>query len=131
MRVVWSIYLVFMLLLLPSGSPKAQHRVLDVAFEAIDHQSTSTDTAENVCFVVGAEANILATTPLAPHCVTPIARTLSHCARTVEHNTSQSKATNAIDSTMASLRYGLFNHKILFVSHPRLHYLNRYVRLII
>ena len=69
-------------------------------------------------------------TPIASN-VTPLVRTLTHAERTSAHKVEHSKVVGAIDSATAAARYGLYNHKILFVSLSRLHYLNRLMRLII
>lgn len=58
-------------------------------------------------------------------------RTLHRTVRTAERCVHNGRVMSAIDSTMSASRYGLYNHRILFVSHARLHYLNRLVRLII
>lgn len=63
--------------------------------------------------------------------LSPVARTLPRTLRMAEREHEFTKATRAIDSTMATTRYGLYNHKILFVAHPRLYYLCRMMRLII
>lgn len=70
------------------------------------------------------------TTPIASN-ITPLVRTLTHAERTTAHKVEHSKVVGAIDSATAAARYGLYNHKILFVSLSRLHYLNRLMRLII
>lgn len=69
-------------------------------------------------------------TPIASN-ITPLVRTLTHVERTSAHKVEHSKVVGAIDSATAAARYGLYNHKILFVSLSRLHYLNRLMRLII
>ena len=63
--------------------------------------------------------------------ITPLSRTLPRSLRSTEQSHNISRIVNAIDSTMAATRYGLYNHKILFVSHSRHYYLYRFVRLII
>ncbi|MBQ5737244.1 MAG: hypothetical protein IKY50_03355 [Alistipes sp.] len=65
------------------------------------------------------------------HSITPLSRTLPRSLRHSEHQHNTSRVVSAIDSTMAASRYGLYNHKILFVSHARHYYLCRLVRLII
>lgn len=69
-------------------------------------------------------------TPIASN-ITPLVRTLTHAERTSAHKVEHSRVVGAIDSATAAARYGLYNHKILFVSLSRLHYLNRLMRLII
>lgn len=69
-------------------------------------------------------------TPISSN-ITPLVRTLTHAERTSAHKVEHSKVVGAIDSATAAARYGLYNHKILFVSLSRLHYLNRLMRLII
>lgn len=65
------------------------------------------------------------------HTITPAVRTLHRTISTAERQVQQIKATGSIDSTTAAARYGLYNHKILFVSHSRHYYICRLVRLII
>lgn len=63
--------------------------------------------------------------------VVPIIRTLSRTSLSAERMFQYSKAVSSIDTTTAASRYGLYNHKILFVSLARIYYLNRLMRLII
>lgn len=63
--------------------------------------------------------------------VTPVARTLHRILRPNYKTWQTDVAVRAIDSTMATPRYGLYNHKILFYAHPRHYYLNGLMRLII
>lgn len=78
-------------------------------------------------------STLLSTTPTsgAAQSITPVVRTLPRGVRGVDNSHSMSRAVSAIDSTTAAARYGLYNHKILFVSYARYHYLYRLVRLII
>jgi hypothetical protein len=62
---------------------------------------------------------------------TPSVRTLPRSPRLQTRIDSYSVAVRTIDSTQAKSRAGLFNHKILFYTHPRHYYLNGLVRLII
>ena len=82
---------------------------------------------------IGTSAPLLSTTATTaqPSSIAPIARTLPRVVRTTERSLGYACAVSAIDSTMAAMRYGLYNHKILFVSLARYHYLYRLVRLII
>lgn len=76
-----------------------------------------------------------ASSPMAPsevsssHSVAPAMRTMVRGNRNVEPMLRLAAATRSIDSTVAASRQGLYNHKILFVSLARLHYLNRLMRL--
>ena len=63
--------------------------------------------------------------------ITPIARTLHRTLRIHDKTSETSVAVRAIDSTTAGQRYSLYNHKILFYTHPRHYYLNGLMRLII
>ena len=73
----------------------------------------------------------ITTTHSSTHSITPLSRTLPRSLRISERTSTTARAISAIDSTMAASRYGMYNHKILFVSHPRHYYLSRYVRLVI
>lgn len=63
--------------------------------------------------------------------IAPIVRTLPRTTRQLTRLDSSTMAVRSIDSTQAKSRAGLFNHKILFFTHPRHYYLNGLVRLII
>lgn len=77
--------------------------------------------------------SLLSSTPtsISTYNLTPISRTLPRSLRNSEYFHNTTRSVSAIDSTMAASRYGLYNHKILFVSHARYYYLCRLVRLII
>lgn len=107
--------------------------------------SAETVDATRVCKVVpmgdehrawsGVVEQMHTLTPLAPSIanaavsVLPMVRTVARTTRSAETLVRVIAATHAIDSTTASSRYGMYNHKILFVSLSRLHYLNRLMRL--
>ncbi len=61
--------------------------------------------------------------------VTPIMRTSTWHLRSISRHEIVLAAIRSIDSVVASSRHGLYNHKILFRTHPRLLYLNRESRL--
>ncbi len=61
----------------------------------------------------------------------PAVRTLHGMSRSEYRTFAHTKAVSSIDSTTAAHRYGLYNHKILFASYPRIYYLCRLMRLII
>lgn len=63
--------------------------------------------------------------------VAPVVRNIARSIRTVTRVDISAVAVRSIDSTQAKSRAGLFNHKILFYTHPRHYYLNGLVRLII
>lgn len=71
------------------------------------------------------------TSTITPTSVTPAVRSISRSNLSSERTFQYSKAVSAIDTTTAASRYGLYNHKILFVSLSRIYYLNRLMRLII
>ena len=91
------------------------------------------DGAASEYCLVDASAPLLSTTTTTAQSssIAPIVRTLPRAARTTERSFAYTGAVSAIDSTTATMRYGLYNHKILFVSLARYHYLCRLVRLII
>ena len=66
-----------------------------------------------------------------PRLLTPEVRTINSPSRNAERTSAHQKVTTAIDSTTTATRYGLYNHKILFVSIARHHYICRLRRLII
>lgn len=70
-------------------------------------------------------------TPMSQSNFTPAVRTLHGMLRTEARTFANTKAVSSIDSTTATHRYGLYNHKILFASYPRIYYLCRMMRLII
>ena len=63
--------------------------------------------------------------------LTPAVRTLRGISRHEVRTAAHSKIISAIDNTTTAQRYGLYNHKILFVSLPRIHYLCWMMRYII
>ncbi|MBQ5737724.1 MAG: hypothetical protein IIV55_01595 [Alistipes sp.] len=73
----------------------------------------------------------LTTTNQLSQASTPAVRTLPRTLRHVPRCTACSAAVRSIDSTTTASRYGLYNHKILFYTHPRHYYLNGLMRLII
>lgn len=73
----------------------------------------------------------IATNSSTPQSVTPSIRTIHNVVRSAERALHNTKAINAIDATTLAHRYGLYNHKILFVSVARHHYVCRLRRLII
>ena len=132
------IVLIFTLLLLPllqlsaeattipcklfeASTPKAESS----SSEHSDNHTETTFTAE-----VHPMLSTTATSGV-QHSITPAVRTLHRTMNSAERQSQHIKATGSIDSTTAAARYGLYNHKILFVSHSRHYYLNRLVRLII
>ncbi len=66
-----------------------------------------------------------------PRLLTPEVRTINGPSHNAERTSSHQRVSTAIDSTTTATRYGLYNHKILFVSIARHHYICRLRRLII
>lgn len=62
------------------------------------------------------------------HIVAPV-RTVARTSRSSDSLLRLSMAVRSIDATTTTNRYGLYNHKILFVSHSRFYYLNCLSRL--
>lgn len=77
------------------------------------------------------ECVAIATNPSLPQSITPTLRTIQRTGNTHGRIHQYSRASTAIDSTTSTTRYGLYNHKILFVSIARHHYICRLRRLII
>ena len=73
----------------------------------------------------------IATSTSAPRTLTPEVRTIHSLTRNVERTSQHQRVSTAIDSTTTATRYGLYNHKMLFVSIARQHYVCRLRRLII
>lgn len=88
----------------------------------------TTDTHEPR-FELSEGVALLAPTTTMAHATPPSVRTLPRQHRTSAGASSLQCALKSIDATTTASRYGMYNHKILFVSHARLHYLNRLVRL--
>lgn len=107
--------------LFEASTPKAESS----SSERSDNHAEATFTAE-----VHPMLSTTATSGV-QHSITPAVRTLHRTMSSAERQSQHIKATGSIDSTTATARYGLYNHKILFVSHSRHYYLNRLVRLII
>lgn len=63
--------------------------------------------------------------------VTPVVRTTLRTNNSIERAQQYTRTTAAIDNTTTAARYELYNHKILFVSKARYHYVYRLRRLII
>lgn len=93
-----------------------------------DESSTSSRNAE---FDEGYEPLVALCSSTSSSSVAPAVRTLYGASRPSARTSTYTRAVSAIDSTTVSQRYGLFNHKILFTSLPRIHYLCRLMRLII
>lgn len=105
----------------------ANERVCTI--DTVSHTAASTATPEQPT-IDRYEAPSL----LAPRTITNggsvqtvVARTL-RTLRLVERFSTEASAVRTIDSTVAN-RYGLYNHKILFVSRARHYYLYRLERL--
>lgn len=77
------------------------------------------------------ECVAITTNPSLPQSITPTLRTIQRTNNTLWRTHQYSRISAAIDSTTSATRYGLYNHKILFVSNVRYHYVCRLRRLII
>ena len=102
--------------------------------QTIGYDVTDNYTAEHEEITLMACDNndaALTTNNSTPRILTPEVRTLHSVSRNAERTSSHQRASTAIDSTTTATRYGLYNHKILFVSIARHHYICRLRRLII
>lgn len=118
------------MLLLPELVSGAEVRVVVSCGAELTADSADAADADQVISVSTPALFAAPSTPIASN-ITPLVRTLTHAERTSAHKVEHSKVVGAIDSATAAAHYGLYNHKILFVSLSRLHYLNRLMRLII
>ena len=118
------------MLLLPELVSGAEVCVVVSCGAELTADSADATDADQVISVSTPALYAAPSTPIASN-ITPLVRTLTHAERTSVHKVEHSKVVGAIDSATAAARYGLYNHKILFVSLSRLHYLNRLMRLII
>ena len=132
------IVLIFTLLLLPLQQLSAEAttipcKLLEAStYKAENSSSERSDNHAEATFTAEVHPMLSTTaTSGAQHSITPAVRTLHRTMSSAERQSQHVKATGSIDSTTAAARYGLYNHKILFVSHSRHYYLNRLVRLII
>ncbi len=132
------IVLIFTLLLLPLLQLSAEAttipcKLLEAStYKAESSSSEHSDNHAEATFTAEVHPMLSTTaTSGAQHSITPAVRTLHRTMSSAERQSQHVKATGSIDSTTAAARYGLYNHKILFVSHSRHYYLNRLVRLII
>lgn len=102
--------------------------------QTIGYDVTDNYTAEHEEITLMACNNndaALTTNSSTPRILTPEVRTLHSVSRNAERTSSHQMVSTAIDSTTTATRYGLYNHKILFVSIARHHYICRLRRLII
>lgn len=133
------IALIFTLLLLPLLQLSAEAETIPCKYISASTPMTESEAAKSgdnkpreTTFTAELQPLLSTTAPsCAQHSITPAVRTLHRSMSSTERLIQHTKATGSIDSTTAASRYGLYNHKILFVSHSRHYYLNRLVRLII
>ena len=98
-------------------------------YDVIQH--TTTERNEIALVVCDHNSTAIATSTSAPRTLTPEVRTIHSVTRNVERTSQHQRVSTAIDSTTTATRYGLYNHKMLFVSIARQHYVCRLRRLII
>ena len=129
---------IFTLLLLPLLQLSAEAttipcKLLEAStYKAESSSSEHSDNQAEATFTAEVHPMLSTTTTSGvQHSITPAVRTLHRTMSSAERQSQHVKAAGSIDSTTAAARYGLYNHKILFVSHSRHYYLNRLVRLII
>ena len=98
-------------------------------YDVIQH--TTTERNEIALVLCDNNSTAIATSTSAPRTLTPEVRTIHSLTRNVERTSQHQRVSTAIDSTTTATRYGLYNHKMLFVSIARQHYVCRLRRLII
>lgn len=120
-------------LLLPADvTGTSLNEELHIAPYITQEDATQEESHCEACFTVSTQPLLsTSTSTITPPSVTPAVRTISRSNLSSERTFQYSKAVSAIDTTTAASRYGLYNHKILFVSLSRIYYLNRLMRLII
>lgn len=108
---------------LSSFSARASERAVEF-LSASDVEQKSED--RGLCFDCDDESFVSLVEPsTSSQSVTPAARMLVRTLRSMVRECRYNKAASAIDSSMSTQRYGLYNHRVLFVSLARLYYLNR------
>ena len=98
-------------------------------YDMIQHTTTERNEIELV--VCDHNSTAIATNTSVPRTLTPEVHTIHSVTRNVERTSQHQRVSTAIDSTTTATRYGLYNHKMLFVSIARQHYVCRLRRLII
>lgn len=95
--------------------------------------TTTTTTTRSSAIITECDHNTvaIATNNSTPQTITPAVRIIQSVSHNAERTSTQHKASTSIDGTTTATRYGLYNHKILFVSIARYHYVCRLRRLII
>ena len=121
----------FIMALLTLFATESRAAVLEQAtnYDVIQHTTTERNEIELV--VCDHNSTAIATSTSAPRTLTPEVRTIHSVTRNVERTSQHQRVSTAIDSTTTATRYGLYNHKMLFVSIARQHYVCRLRRLII
>ena len=103
----------------------------DFAAKVCDTRSNTDKQDSTHSFESSSQRLALSTASQASQGIVPVVRILPRALRSMPRPEQSSAALRSIDSTTAAPRYGLYNHKILFYSHPRHYYLNGLMRLII
>jgi hypothetical protein len=121
----------FIMAFLTLFATESRAAVLEQAanYDVIQHTTTERNEIELV--VCDHNSTAIATSTSAPRTLTPEVRTIHSLTRNVERTSQHQRVSTAIDSTTTATRYGLYNHKMLFVSIARQHYVCRLRRLII
>lgn len=131
-RTKYILMLVLAFLLLQVSSSSAGDGISDVSLQCASPQALQKPVSHQPEFTQREYALLAGTSSSAvSHSITPVVRTLNRSVRSHEDIRYCGRVVSAIDSTTTAERYGLYNHKILFVSHARYYYLCRLVRLII
>ena len=104
---------------------------IDAYHTDVTHECHDEDSSHSIVTLGVNNSVALAVNPTTTQNVAPIVRTTLRTNNGIERAQQYTRTTAAIDNTTSAARYGLYNHKILFVSTARHHYVCRLRRLII
>lgn len=105
--------------------------VIEVYHNHAKHECCDNHCNAPIVSLCSHESVAIATNSSLPQSITPTLRTIQRTNNHLGRTHQYSRVSAAIDSTTSATRYGLYNHKILFVSNVRYHYICRLRRLII
>ena len=121
-----------MSLLVAGSTMRLSATPLNDAIAVVEHSNDTTPSTTTESHIETLSPTLgLSSVTYSSEAIAPIVRTLPRTTRQLTRLDSSTMAVRSIDSTQAKSRAGLFNHKILFFTHPRHYYLNGLVRLII
>jgi phage-related tail fiber protein len=130
-RYIGLVTLLIMTLVMLSTS-ESYASCIDACHTDVTHECHDEDSSHSIVTLGVNNSVALAVNPTTTQNVTPIVRTTLRTNNGIERAQQYTRRTTAaIDNTTTAARYGLYNHKILFVSTARHHYVCRLRRLII